>query len=115
MATLLKRGSHGAAVRDLQSMLNALFPAVINLVIDQNFGPATERAVKVAQSKLRLVVDGKAGVQTMAALRALAAPTKPGRAEPDKSAIEQVAPQSSWSAPIAGSPPNAASSKKLHL
>lgn len=83
MAQLLKRGSRGAAVRDLQLLINKAVnaPAV---KVNSDFDDPTEMAVKAAQQRLGLVVDGIAGPQTMAALKREAEPVKPGRAEPNK-------------------------------
>ena len=92
MTTLLKRGSRGATVRDLQLLLNKAVnaPAV---KVDGDFGPATELAVKAAQQRLDLVVDGIAGPQTLTALKREAEAVKPGRAEPDKSAMDTSVPE----------------------
>lgn len=86
MTSILKRGSRGAAVRDFQQLINRAVggPAV---AIDGDFGPATELAVKAAQQRLELVVDGIAGPQTRTALKQEAAPVKSGRAEPAKTAM----------------------------
>ncbi|UYN98346.1 MAG: N-acetylmuramoyl-L-alanine amidase [Devosia sp.] len=96
MTTLLKRGSRGAAVRDLQILINRAVDGLA-LKVDGDFGPATEKAVLAAQQRLGLVMDGIAGRQTITALKAEAAPIKPGRAEPDKSAMAGPV--------ITGSPP----------
>ena len=86
MTTLLRRGSKGAAVRDLQSSLNA---AGAKLTVDGDFGKKTEAAVKAFQKGAELVVDGIADPNTLAALnRATAAPLPPNiDREPDKSAM----------------------------
>ncbi len=104
--TLLKRGSHGAAVRALQELINhAAGAALVN--VDGDFGSETEGAVKAAQRRLGLVVDGKAGPQTQKALKAEAEPIKPGRAEPDKSAMDAApAPAAQPSSAQACPPPN---------
>ncbi len=52
----LRRGANGPDVQRLQSALHVF--------IDGQFGPATERAVKVFQAGHGLVVDGIAGPQT---------------------------------------------------
>lgn len=57
----LRRGDEGDNVRMLQSLLG--------LVVDGDFGPKTESAVKAAQSKAGLVVDGIVGPQTWGALK----------------------------------------------
>lgn len=62
---LLKLGSKGADVEWLQRLLG--FTAQD---IDGDFGRVTEWAVKIAQKKHKLVIDGKAGVYTWAALGA---------------------------------------------
>lgn len=65
MSTLLKRGSKGAAVRELQTLLNARGRS---LNVDGDFGPATEAAVRAFQEQRGLTVDGIVGKQTWAAL-----------------------------------------------
>ena len=63
--------------------------------IDGIVGNQTKAAVQGFQCAYGLVIDGIAGQQTQTALKqALAAP-KPGRPEPDKSAIAGKTPQSS--------------------
>ncbi len=62
---LLKRGSTGTDVSNLQEKLNQIGYA---LAIDGDFGPATEAAVKDFQAKYGLLVDGIAGERTMAKL-----------------------------------------------
>jgi len=59
---VLRRGSRGAAVRDLQSRLGGL-------AADGVFGPATEARVREYQRANRLIVDGIVGPQTWNALR----------------------------------------------
>jgi len=54
---VLRRGSRGDAVRDLQRRLGGL-------AIDGIFGPLTEARVREYQSANRLIVDGIAGPQT---------------------------------------------------
>lgn len=65
MATLIKRGAKGAAVVEIQ---NALRAAGHELVPDGDFGPITERAVKMFQAAHGLEVDGIVGPKTAAAL-----------------------------------------------
>ena len=113
MATLLKRGSRGAAVRDLQTMLNAA-GATPKLTVDGDFGPATDKAVRAFQQRAELVVDGIVGSQTRTALKRAIEPIKPGRAEPDKSAMQQ--PVTRLNVPgndNAAPPPNVASLQLL--
>jgi putative chitinase len=64
---VLRRGLHDDAVGELQTLLNAKgYP----LTIDNDFGPATEFAVKQFQKSCHLQVDGIVGAATWAALRA---------------------------------------------
>ncbi len=60
---LLKRGSSGSAVKELQRMLG--------IEVDGDFGPATEQAVKAFQTRQGLSVDGICGPATWAALDAV--------------------------------------------
>ncbi len=65
MATLLRRGSTGPAVRELQGNLRR---SGVPVRVDGNFGPETEQAVRTFQSKSRQPVDGIAGPRTREAL-----------------------------------------------
>lgn len=105
MATLLKRGSRGAAVRALQDLINRAVAAPA-VKIDGDFGPATEKAVRAAQQRLGLVVDGIAGPQTITALKQEATPPKGGRKEPDKSAMLSPPPATATGGDLAVPPPN---------
>lgn len=58
---LLKRGSRGAAVKELQRLLGGI-------AVDGIFGPKTEAAVKAYQRQYKLVIDGIVGPKTWAAL-----------------------------------------------
>jgi putative chitinase len=63
---VLRRGSTGEAVGELQRLLRAKgFP----LAVDNAFGPATELAVVTFQRRAGLAADGIVGRQTWAALR----------------------------------------------
>ncbi|MBO9589052.1 N-acetylmuramoyl-L-alanine amidase [Devosia sp.] len=110
MATLLKRGSRGAAVRALQDLLNRANHGAgftpLPLKIDGDFGEATDKAVRVAQERLGLVVDGKVGKQTSTALKRAAEDVKPGRVEPDKSAMLTPPPATATGGDLAVPPPN---------
>ncbi len=64
----LKLGSSGAAVRNLQSDLEAL--GYYWADITGNFGSKTEAAVKLFQSKNNLTADGVAGQKTLEAIAA---------------------------------------------
>lgn len=66
--TSLSRGSSGQAVRDLQVLLNRVYPAYSRLVVDGLFGPATEAVVREFQRRAGITVDGSVGPQTRKAL-----------------------------------------------
>lgn len=66
MATL-RKGDRGSAVRTLQNHLRKVLNRTIS--VDGDFGPATERAVRLFQSLYDLHVDGIAGSQTQAKLK----------------------------------------------
>lgn len=63
---VLRRGSFGAAVGELQELLNA---QGYHLTVDNDFGPATELAVTMFQKASGLAEDGIVGRHTWAALR----------------------------------------------
>ncbi len=63
---VLRRGSFGDAVRDLQELLVS---QGFNISIDSDFGPATELAVMTFQKSNSLKVDGIVGNKTWASLR----------------------------------------------
>lgn len=104
MAQLLKRGSRGAAVRDLQLLINKAVKAPA-VKVDKDFGEQTELAVIAAQQRLGLVVDGKAGPQTITALKREAEPLKPRRAEPNKSVMNLPAVFETFAQPLDAYPP----------
>jgi hypothetical protein len=64
---LLKKGSKGAAVKELQVLLNKN-GAKPKLKEDSDFGPKTEAALVAFQKSAKLKPDGKAGEVSMAAL-----------------------------------------------
>ncbi len=66
---ILKKGSKGRDVEDLQKALNKL-KIKPQLTVDGIFGPATEKAVKLFQKKAGLKTDGLVGPQTMGAIKA---------------------------------------------
>lgn len=68
--TLLRRGSKGSQVKELQALLNK---TGAKLTADGDFGPATEAAVKAFQAKNGLEADGVVGPKTAAALNKAAA------------------------------------------
>ena len=110
MATVLKRGSKGAAVREIQELLNAA-GATPQLDVDGNFGGGTENAVRAFQRSFGLVGDGKVGPQTRTALKQATTPTKPGKPEPDKSAMNQAASSAAVVGTRGSPPPNIALSQ----
>lgn len=63
---VLRRGSFGAAVGELQLLLSE---KGYKLAIDNDFGPSTELAVLMFQKSSRLVADGIVGKKTWAKLR----------------------------------------------
>ncbi len=66
MTELLRNGSRGLAVRNLQA---ALALAGFKLSIDGDYGATTEAVVRAYQRKVGLVDDGVAGPKTQAALQ----------------------------------------------
>jgi peptidoglycan hydrolase-like protein with peptidoglycan-binding domain len=64
-SSVLKKGSSGPAVVDLQQKLNRLGYGVST---DGQFGPVTETAVKKFQASVGLTADGIAGSMTLNAL-----------------------------------------------
>lgn len=64
---ILKRGSQGSAVKELQTLLNQRVAA--NLTVDGIFGAETEVAVKTVQSIFFLTIDGIVGANTWTVLR----------------------------------------------
>jgi len=71
---LLRPGSTGAAVRDLQTLLNTArrrYSAVPAVSVDGVFGPLTAASVRTFQLYAGLTVDGIVGPATWAALRAI--------------------------------------------
>jgi Putative peptidoglycan binding domain/Penicillin-insensitive murein endopeptidase len=69
---VLRHGSRGSAVRDLQTRLNtwitASRPGLQQLVVDGSFGSRTLAAVQTYQQSQGLTVDGVVGSQTWARL-----------------------------------------------
>ncbi|MFN2578537.1 MAG: peptidoglycan-binding protein [Pyrinomonadaceae bacterium] len=66
--SLLKQGSAGRAVKDLQEKLKAL--GFDPKGIDGHFGPGTLAAVTAFQKSKKLRADGLVGLKTLAAIRA---------------------------------------------
>lgn len=66
---IIEKGDTGDEVTTLQRVLKAWYPNDLRgLVVDGDFGPGTENAVKFAQRKLGLTDDGVAGPQTLGKL-----------------------------------------------
>lgn len=62
-------GSEGPAVEALQSRLNRDHPDFSHLVVDGDFGPATEAALREFQRRQGIPDDGVANPRTLAALQ----------------------------------------------
>lgn len=77
---VLRRGSRGAEVRELQDSLNIWLAHMgkPHLTVDGIFGPLVESAVRAFQSIAGLVVDGIAGPYTRQALTAFRTRTQGG-------------------------------------
>jgi hypothetical protein len=65
---VLRRGSRGPLVAELQRVLNAWYPLELHLAEDEVFGPSTEKAVKLLQERAGLLADGVVGTRTRAVL-----------------------------------------------
>lgn len=74
---LLRLGSQGAGVRDIQALLRS---AGYQINVDGDFGQSTKLAVMAFQKNKNLTVDGRIGPKTQAALNQYRenAPAKPG-------------------------------------
>jgi Papain-like cysteine protease AvrRpt2/Putative peptidoglycan binding domain len=66
---ILRRGSTGPEVSNLQNLLNAKLRPSPPLAVDGKFGPKTDKAVRQYQDDNWLVVDGLVGPCTIAALK----------------------------------------------
>ncbi|TDF86297.1 N-acetylmuramidase domain-containing protein [Pseudomonas sp. H9] len=67
MTPTLRHGDRGQAVSQLQKQLNQAGAKPV-LVVDGDFGDATEKAVRAFQARVGLVDDGIAGEKTQSAL-----------------------------------------------
>ncbi|MGH3863589.1 peptidoglycan-binding domain-containing protein [Actinokineospora sp.] len=61
---VIRRGAKGDAVREVQRILNAWYPALPRLVVDGDFGAATDARVRHMQRAAGLAVDGVVGPAT---------------------------------------------------
>lgn len=79
-AGMLRQGSKGAAVADLQALL---VRAGFSLKVDSDYGASTERAVRTWQKQQALDIDGVAGPKTIETLQRFktSATEKPGLAK----------------------------------
>lgn len=68
---ILKLGSVGPAVSDLQRALNLLPSVLVLLGVDGVFGPKTQARVLEFQRLMRLAVDGEVGPETMGKINEL--------------------------------------------
>lgn len=99
-SALVRAGSRGKAVTDLQNKLKAL--GLYSYAVDGIYGPITEKAVRQFQKQKGLQVDGIAGPQTWAALNGVKA-DKPAQPKQNKTqpAPKQTKPQSGKKEPSA--------------
>lgn len=67
---MLRNGSRGQGVKELQTLLNAKIIPSPRLEADGVYGPRTYQSVMAFQRQSRIKVDGIAGPQTIAALKA---------------------------------------------
>lgn len=70
MSTILKLGSQGDAVKEMQQKLIFLEYDLGTAGADGDFGSKTDAAVRAFQTDAKITVDGQAGPQTLAALDA---------------------------------------------
>lgn len=66
--SVLKKGSKGNPVKELQTLLNKAGTRP-PLKVDGIFGKNTDKAVRAFQKRAKLKTDGKAGKNTLAAVR----------------------------------------------
>lgn len=81
---LLKKGSKGSDVKELQQLLNEYLDT--GLEVDGDYGANTVAAVKKLQQKLGVTVDGEYGAKTHAAFMSLIADRTPDPTEPEQPA-----------------------------
>ena len=85
--TTLRKGDHGAAVSELQRLLNK---KGYGLTVDGSFGTKTYNAVRMLQSSSGLTIDGVVGPKTWAALGIT--PPSDAAATPEETPPEEEAP-----------------------
>lgn len=114
MSAVLRHGSTGAGVQELQTLLNTA-GASPRLVPDGKFGDKTREALIAFQRRVGLLDDGIYGPQSRTALRQ--ATSRPNLAavapEPDKSAMQGVCPATEPVDCTAAPPPNVDSLRLL--
>ncbi|MBX2857710.1 MAG: peptidoglycan-binding protein [Cellvibrionaceae bacterium] len=66
--TVLKLGSTGTQVKELQTLLNLQASTQAKLTVDGDFGKKTDTAVRAFQQQAHLLVDGIVGNKTWSAL-----------------------------------------------
>ena len=86
--SLLKKGSSGSAVKDLQGSLNEAGFGPLDS--DGIFGPGTEASVKRFQKSEGLSVDGLVGTNTLAAIAKLSEKTQPEISDDPPPVIEAI-------------------------
>ncbi len=94
---MLRAGSRGAAVRNLQQLLTR---AGLPATADGDFGPATERAVIKWQTGAGIDVDGVVGPETMKSLAEFAGAQESAGEVPIKD-VEEVRTATKTAAPVA--------------
>ena len=86
--TILKKGSRGAAVKELQTLLNN--HGFDCGAADGIFGDKTEKAVRACQAVYGLTVDGVAGTQTLAVLKATAPVQQTPQSDPTPTPVPTI-------------------------
>lgn len=71
VGTVLRIGSSGQRVREVQELLR--LAGHYDVIVDGDFGPITDRAVRQFQASRQLTVDGLVGDETLGALQLLRA------------------------------------------
>ncbi len=83
MQTILRSGSRGSEVKQLQTLLNAKLKPTLKIAEDGVFGPSTDLLIKKFQAISNLGIDGVVGPITWAALTGKTKPNEnPARIAP---------------------------------